>query len=62
MVLLGGVAFAAKGHPAHLPAESVHHEIAFALAIEVRVPKNSRLRKLQRAAIGHNSLTEQLYR
>ncbi len=40
MVLLKGIPFATKGHPVHLPAESVDHGIAFALAVEVRVPMN----------------------
>lgn len=35
VVLLKGIAFAAKSHPAHLAAESIDHRIAFALAVEV---------------------------
>jgi hypothetical protein len=38
VVLLERVAFAAKCHPSHLPAESVYHRITSALAVDVRVP------------------------
>ena len=42
MILLERISLAAKGHPTHLSAERVDHRIALALAVEVRVPMNSR--------------------
>jgi len=41
VVLLERISFATKGHPAHLPAERIDHQVAFTLAVEVGIPENS---------------------